>query len=390
MAAPFGVGNNIAGGVPGVPGYVDFFKVAYSDDIRLKSMRLEHPLLNIFEREALNGAPLVIRNVKKVDEGYGITDSDTTGGTSTLKQNRDRVAQLDYQSVPVESRTVMPNFWNFAALYDPRDSKALMRDVRPDSNFQRSILGSFGRKMESIILDGLLGDVSVASGAAPVTTSFFADGGHMVGAVSGEPDAYDGGTGNGLQTAGSAGAALADVCCSTEKLLDARSKLELSDAVMPGDRLIAIMSPRQMRLFMANDPQVVNFDFNRDKPLAQGIVSDWLGMDFIVTTAVQELPAFGVVAGTGTNPDTWVTDEGPGVQATGSVPDPFDAGRVNATGEFIYVTTRDAMMVGMDAVETRFDIIPERGHSLQVAHYASIGTVRLEGTKVCAIQCYNA
>jgi len=382
MAAPFGVGNNIAGGDPGVPGYVDFFKVAYSDDIRLKSMRLEHPLLNIFEREALNGAPLVIRNVKKVDEGYGITDSDTTSGTSTLKQNRDRVAQLDYQSVPVESRTVMPNFWNFAALYDPRDSKALMRDVRPDSNFQRSILSSFGRKMESIILDGLLGDVSVASGAAPVTTSFFADGGHMVGAVSGEPDAYDG----AALTTAATGAALADVCCSTEKLLDARSKLELSDAVMPGDRLIAIMSPRQMRLFMANDPQVVNFDFNRDKPLAQGIVSDWLGMDFVVTTAVQELPDFEVTAGT---PDGWTAGNGPGIQALAAVSDPFGGGRAD-TGEFIYVTTRDAMMVGMDAVETRFDIIPERGHSLQVAHYASIGTVRLEGTKVCAIQCYNA
>ena len=48
---------------------------------------------------------------------------------------------------------------------------------------------------------------------------------------------------------------------------------------------------------------------------------------------------------------------------------------------------RDALLVGVDPVTVEFDILPQFQHSLQVAHYSSVGAVRLDGAKIVRIQC---
>ena len=162
---------------------------------------------------------------------------------------------------------------------------------------------------------------------------------------------------------------------TTQKLLDARGKIEEADGAMPGDRLVCIMSARQHRLFMQNDPKVVNMDFNRSAPLSDGIINDWLGMDIIVSNAIEEIDNTGDDFGPPTTDPFGITES------------EFGNG---ATGEFVYVCTRDALLTGMDPVDTRFDIIPERGHALQLAHYSNVGAVRLDAKKICRIQCATA
>jgi hypothetical protein len=272
---------------------------------------------------------------------------------SVLTRNRNRVAQITYGAVPTETRTVLPNFWHFAHLYDPRDKKALMRDVRPDSNFQKAVISAMYRKLEKAVIAGLDGP-AVVDGAAKAFSGTGGDEGHEVGITGGALTGVTVGTDPAWLT--------------TDKLLQARSKIEESDGCSPGDRLLCIMSPRQHRLFLQNDPSVVNFDFNRDKPLTTGIVSEWLGMEIMVSNTIELL-------------DDATTPTGQ------PVADPFATADLTTAGEYVYVCTRDSMMMGYDPVETRFDIIPERGHSLQVAHYSNIGAVRLDGKKICRIQC---
>jgi len=110
--------------------YLQFFKVAYSDQIRLKSMRLDSQLAAIFEKEALRGNPLVIHQVKRVEEGFGFFgDADAATPDSTLQKNHNRGQQLVYSAVPTETREILPSFWNKAQLFDPRDELALMRST---------------------------------------------------------------------------------------------------------------------------------------------------------------------------------------------------------------------------------------------------------------------
>ena len=378
MAAPFGSQNIASTGsaYASEAGYTNFFRVKYSDDVRLKSMRVVHPLLTVFEREILEGAPLVVHLVKKVEEGFRQGGTGDTGSPqSVLEKNRNRVAALTYQAVPTETRTVLPDFWNFPHLFDPRDRKALMRDVRPGSNFQTVVISSLMRKMEKKIIQAIDGPAvvdGVSTAYGPASTVYGGatnEGGFEVGVLSGSPDTL---------TGASPGTTVGDeylIYLTTQKLLDARGKIEEADGAMPGDRLVCIMSARQHRLFMQNDPKVVNMDFNRSAPLSDGIINDWLGMDIIVSNAIEEIDNTGDDFGPPTTDPFGITES------------EFGNG---ATGEFVYVCTRDALLTGMDPVDTRFDIIPERGHALQLAHYSNVGAVRLDAKKICRIQCATA
>ena len=367
MAAPYGASwpftstdtdpvTNI-----GTTNYLNFFKVAYSDTIRLKSQRLESQLANVFERETLRGNPLVIHQVKKVEEGFeDYGDADAATPDSKLNKNSGRAQKLAYGVVPTETREVSPTFWDFAQLFDPRDEMALMRAVAPDSNFQRAVMGAFNRKVDKVIVAAIDANCTIDGSS----TSFASDGGTTLGVDSEDPTTLTGanpGTGVDINRVG----------LSTTKLLNARKELELNDAILPGERLVCILSPRQHHILLANDAKVQNFDYNAANPLGKGAISEWLGMDFIVTTAIEEIDAANKGASLDTNPfSITALDTGAG-----------------ATGEYVFVCTRDSLLVGLDEVTVKMDIIPHFRHSLQVAHYSHIGCVRLDGDKIVRIQC---
>ena len=371
MAAPYG-GTwpvSTSGSDPttniGSDSYLQFFKVAYSDTIRMKSQRLDSQLANVFEREMLRGNPLVIHQVKRVEEGYeDYGNADAATPDSTLEKNTNRAQRHTYSSVPTETREVSPIFWTKAQLFDPRDELALMRAVGPDSNFQRAVMGAFNRKIDKVIVAALDGSATVDGSG----TAFASDGGTTVGVDSDDPTTLTSATpGTGTP----ASADINTVALSTTKLLYARRVMELAEAITPGERLICILSPRQHHLMLQHDTKVQNFDYNAANPLGKGAISDWLGMDFIVTTAIEEIDAANKGASLDTNPFSITASN-------------FGVGE---TGEYVFVCTRDAMLVGTSPVEVKFDILPQFQHSLQVAHYAHVGAVRLDGSKIVRIQC---
>lgn len=345
----------------GTANYLNFFKVAYSDTIRLKSQRLESQLANVFERETLRGNPLVLHQVKKVEEGFeDYGDADAATPDSKLNKNSGRAQKLSYGVVPTETREVSPTFWDFAQLFDPRDEMALMRAVAPDSNFQRAVMGAFNRKVDKVIVAAIDADCTVDGSSV----SFATDGGTTLGVDSEDPTTTTGATPGTTVDINRVG-------LSTTKLLNARKELELNDSIMPGERLVCILSPRQHHILLANDAKIQNFDYNASNPLGAGAISEWLGMDFIVTTAVEEIDAANLGASIDTNPFSInAGDTGAG-----------------ATGEYVYIVTRDSVLVGLDEVSVKMDIIPHFRHSLQVAHYSHIGCVRLDGAKIVRIQC---
>lgn len=371
MAAPYG-GTwpvSTAGSDPttniGADSYLQFFKVAYSDTIRMKSQRLDSQLANIFERETLRGNPLVIHLVKRVEEGYeDYGNADAATPDSSLEKNTSRAQRHTYSAVPTETREVLPTFWTKAQLFDPRDELALMRAVGPDSNFQRAVMGAFNRKIDKVIVAALDGDAIVDGSSTP----FASDGGTTVGVDSDAPTVTTGATpGTGTPTS----ADINTVALSTRKLLYARRVLELGEAIMPGERLVCVLSPRQHHLLLDHDTRIQNFDYNASNPLGSGAVSDWLGMDFIVTTAIEEIDAANKGASLDDNPFS-ITASNFGV---------------GDTGEYVFVCTRDSMLVGTSEVSVKFDILPQFQHALQVAHYAHVGALRLDGSKVVRIQC---
>ncbi len=367
MAAPYGEtwpistgGTDPTSGV-GSDSYLQFFKVAYSDTIRMKSQRLDSQLAAVFEKEVLRGNPLVLHFVKRVEEGFEDLDNADAGTPdSTLEANTNRAQRHTYSSVPTETREILPSFWTKAQLFDPRDERGLMRAVAPDSNFQAAVMGAFNRKIDKIIIRALEG-AAIVDGSS---TSFVDDGGLTIGVNSLQPDvltAADPDTTPDITLVG----------LGTTKLLNARNKLELGEAITPGERLVCILSPRQHLILLSTDTKIANFDYNAANPLGKGAVSEWLGMDFIVTTAVEQIDASGKGASIDANPFSITTGD------TG----------VGGNGEYVYVCTRDSMVVGIDPVTVKFDILPQFQHSLQVAHYSSVGAVRTDGAKVVKIQC---
>lgn len=367
MAAPYGgtwplgTGN---GTDPvhnvGSANYLNFFRVVYSDTIRMKSQRLDSQLANVFEREALRGNPLVIHQVKRVEEGFeDYGDADAATPDSQLQKNGARAQKLVYGAVPTETREITPIFWDFAQLFDPRDELALTRAVGPDSNFQRAVMGAFLRKLDKVIVAAIDGSATVDGSG----TAFGSDGGTTLGVDPDDPDTL---------TSATPGSADITKCgLSTTKLLEARKRLELNEAIMPGERLVCILSPRQHHILLSSDAKIQNFDYNAANPLGKGAVSEWLGMDFIATTAVEEIDAANKGASLDTNPFSITASN------TGA----------GATGEYVFVCTRDSVLVGADPVTVKMDIIPHFRHSLQVAHYSHVGAVRLDGSKIVRIQC---
>jgi len=93
--------------------YVGLFKEAYSDMIRLKTQTTESVLSDTLLLEQLQGDPLNLDSYKGVDlvqRDRGQQYGNNTGD-----------GDINYEMTAVERRTVVPEFWEYAELFDPRD-----------------------------------------------------------------------------------------------------------------------------------------------------------------------------------------------------------------------------------------------------------------------------
>ena len=400
MAAGDHTHSNITGalGATSEHGYIRFFKEAYSDTIRLKSMALTNTLGSYVQREMMNGAPLQLRSVKATSDigvnvdvpegatnlaGYrtsAVTDASNVGpvpptttdgwnragGGYGAQKNKARFSAFDYYTIPTEYRTIIPDFWDVAHAYDWRDKKALMRDAKPDSQMMKSLLSQFERAIDRYIVKALGADVLINDGADTVpgttTTTFTSDGGSTIDVDFGARQSY-GGFSYGTSM-------------STAKLIEARRIMEEKSVIGPGGSLIVAMHPRQIS-HLLQDPEVQSYDFNSVRPLASGMIATWMGMTIVPTTQIFPVGEIGAPTGN--------VYPQPSVKSN-----PFATVSTNAGGgRYAWVFTPDAVILGADPVTTQMDVIPENRHMLQIAHYSCLGAIRMDGEKVLRIECVD-
>ena len=140
----------------------NLYKQAYSDAVRLQIQQFDSLLSDTLTNESIEGEVKSFDKLlrKSTDDiltrtrmgVYGLAGSTVaTAGT----------ADADYGASDTERRMIEPQWFEYAELFDPRDSQGLMKAVRPDSNYLRNLSAIFNQKKDQIILDALTGRVLV-------------------------------------------------------------------------------------------------------------------------------------------------------------------------------------------------------------------------------------
>tara|TARA_A100001201_G_scaffold65972_2_gene61813 strand:- start:6579 stop:7685 length:1107 start_codon:yes stop_codon:yes gene_type:complete len=364
MAYPTTTAANWPGSVGGDTNYVDLFKQAYADTIRLKAQTMESRLSDTCTYEELRGDPLNLDSYKPV--ATTTRDRGQLFGAETNDQN--------YSETLTERRTVVPEFHEFAELFDPRDEPALLRAIRPDSNYLMNVAAAFARKKDEVIYAALSGSAGVTSAGSASTYNYVQD---ISVAQGGATAGSSAGTGISAPPAGSIGAAMTDgnytlmantvdvgadnSTLSVEDLVKGRQILEQQGAINPGDPVYVAMNPAIARFLLA-DTSLTSYDFNAIRPLMSGEIANFLGCEFRLSNEIET-----------------------GITTAMTADDATTLSEI-ADGSYAYMYTRSSMVFGMaQDMSVRFDELPQRGYSLQAFHSLGLGSVRMDPKKVVRI-----
>ena len=364
----------IVGGVSGDHGYTRFIAQKFVDTLYMKTMQVESDLERLMAREEIDGNPMLIDSLKPLPDHASQADATTAGETLSgkLTLNRDRFGALSASTIPTEQRQMLPTFYDYMFYVDPRDQAAMNRKLDPTGQFLTSVVGAFSVNKDKTIItaldttvtihdsdDGQQGGVSTdfateagASGTIGVTT-----GAGFFNATSGQEI---------LNTPLSAAVATDTVIglgLTVKKLIEARKQLHLNNAMYSGQRPILLIHPTQLHQLLTFAEQVTNSDYNAVKPLVSGEISQFLGMDVVTSNHVSTVASLGQDLGGGAADETI------------------------ADGHYAYVFMPDSLYYGCSGLETKTDILPERGHTMQIASYMHCGAVRLDAKKIVRIQC---
>lgn len=377
-----------SGDWPGTPGsdtnYVALFKQAYADTIRLKAQTMESRLSDTCTYEELRGDPLNLDAYKPVatttrtrGQQFGVATNATTGGQDSTPADFDsqptaQTGNKPYSETLTERRTILPEFHEFAELFDPRDEPALMRAIRPDSNYLMNVAAAFARKKDEVIhaaLSGTAGVVGSTAGHTFIEDISVAQGGGEAGSATATSAPPAGSIGVGMTTANySLGANTVDVgaadsTLSVADLVAGRQILEQQGAINPGDPVYVAMNPAVAR-YLLQDSNLTSYDFNAIRPLMSGEIANFLGCEFRIST---EIP-------------TNITVDMMTSSATALTPSATNG------GSYVYMYTRSSMVFGMaQDMSVRFDELPQRGYALQAFHSLGLGAVRMDPKKVVRI-----
>ena len=382
--------------------YVDLFKTAYADTIRLKTQNMDSVLSDTCVPEVLMGDPLVLDSYKSVtlaQRGRGVQYGADSGA-----------GDLAYKVTGNERRELKPQFWEFAELFDPRDERALMRAIQPDGTYVMNVAAAFNRKKDNVIIDAFRGETTLhTNNAASSVLNAESDDARDIylqafrkdvdvayggdGSTAKIPIGTDGATGGEIVTGSAAGNAIVgtigqlieadtagesgcqQILVASQNLLGtttASSRLHLAkilkglevmqtNGIPSGTKVYCAMSPAGVSELMA-EAQYTSADFNALRPLQSGQPVDFLGAEFRVCPEITSQTVISTYNAT----DTDLT------VATG--------------GHYAYLYTDQAMIFGMgDDMSVRFDEIPERGYSLQCYHDFSLGAIRMDPKQMVII-----
>ena len=184
-------------------------------------------------------------------------------GTIELDESTVSNAATNYGDVPHDTRWVYPRFFDKAVPIDDQDA------VRTIANFESPYTSALAygaaRKIESIL-----------------GTGFFAD--CKTGKEGGTTTSFD----SAMQVAVNEDAA-SNVGMTVAKLLKGKQLLKKYYAINPGDQVWCAMTALQ-ELNLMKEVNFTSGDYNANRPLGEGNITSFLGVNFIVT---EELPVDG-------------------------------------------------------------------------------------------------
>ncbi len=303
---------------------LEFFRQGYTDFIRLKAFQLDSMLTQSVDTETIMGEELNLHSYNQVQ---------------MVDRTAVRNVANNPQSMPRESRKILPGFFEYTEQFDPRDTVRTMRQLRPDGQFTRSVLGAVNRLHDCLINDGFEADVTGGTG-----TPFQFDVANQV-----------------VLAEFNSAAAGSDQAARVEQFIEARVILMEND-VNQGVRWYVAIHPRAVGHLLANvaaetPSTLLSWDFNALRPLMSGMITEFLGMTWIPTT----------------------------VKITHDMAESESLADVEYFWSHCYAQT--AVVLGRDAnVEIHFDIIPDLGHSLQVAHYVQSSAIRFDESQIVRVE----
>ena len=364
----------ITGGVSGDHGYTRFIAQKFVDTLYMKTMQVESDLERLMTREEIDGNPMLIDAIKPLPDHADQAAADAAGETLTgkLTVDRARFGTLSASTIPTEQRQMLPTFYDYMFYVDPRDQAAMNRKLDPTGQFLTSVVGAFNVNKDKTIITALDSDVTIhdnddgQQGGSNTTFATEAGASGTLGVTTGAgffADASGNEIHNTPLSAVAAGDTVIGLGLTVKKLIEARKQLHLNNAMYSGQRPILLIHPTQLHQLLTFAEQVTNADYNAVKPLVSGEISQFLGMDVVTSNHVT--PATGL-------------DQDLGGGA---------ADETIANGHYAYVFMPDALYYGCSSLDTKTDILPERGHTMQIASYMHCGAVRLDAKKVVRIEC---
>jgi len=232
--------------------YVNLWKTAYADMIRIKSQQEDSRLQGSVEPETIRGKELVFDCYKPVvltqrarGQAYGYD------GTTTI-------GNKEYAETETERRQVTAEFFEYAELFDPRDESALQRSLRPDGSYARNVVAAFNRKKDEVILDAF--DATVLR--------------------------YGGGTGNFAPSASMTAAATTAGTLAVDDLIAASIALRTNASITPavggpegGTGYHIALHPQAIGDLLSAQ-EVTSADYNTVRALMTGDINSFMGFTF--------------------------------------------------------------------------------------------------------------
>lgn len=265
-------------------------------------------------------------------------------GAVEAKSKNTRHSDVEYSDTPHSRRKVTMEDFYYADLVDKEDKLRLLQD--PESEYSKAAYMTLGRKMDDVIIAGLLGN---------------AYGGKTGADVIGLPNSQKIAAFDGVATTGR------KLNLKTLKAIKKMfTKAEALD--MDTDLIYLTVTSEQIESLL-DETELTSADFNNVKALVSGTIDTFYGFKFI---RIERLP---------TNVGTFAYNKDTGVVGSGS--QTFAA---NSKSMVAYVSSALVMALGSD-VTGRVDEVPTKHYAKQVYASMTIGAARLEEVKVVEVIC---
>jgi hypothetical protein len=180
-------------------------------------------------------------------------------GLTTAHEITGRHADTPQNDTPHSRRRLGIKFYNNADQIDTQDKLRML--MEPAGHYVRAFAASFGRTMDSVIIEAFEADVATGKTGT--------------GSAS-----YDTNNTVGVQVGGSS----SDVGLNVEKLRAAKEILDAGEVDPDAKRYIAL-NAKQLRNLLA-ETEVTSSDYNTVKALVQGELDTFVGFKFIRTELI--------------------------------------------------------------------------------------------------------